>query len=145
MVNLVIESELNNLVQEFENCTLTPEFWHHKEHVMVAYYYLKNYSKEIAIEKISSGIQKLNAKNNIAQTIDSGYHHTWTVFFSLLLLKHMQDPEFNGLNTRIQIKNACEFLSNFKNWSRQYYSKDLIFSWKARLEWVEPDLKQRDF
>ena len=134
--------EYQDLIQRFEHSDLTLDSWHHKEHVAVAVWYLINYSEDEAIDKLRKGIVSLNEQLGIEQTLTSGYHETWTIFFTKMLNRHMANLADQGLD-EVKVMNKCiEYLRDFKDVSRQYYSKELILSWEARKGWYPPDLKE---
>jgi len=63
---------------EFEACKLPLERWHHKDHIKVAYLYLRKYPFGEAMSRIRERIKAHNAAHNIPEAIDRGYHETMT-------------------------------------------------------------------
>lgn len=135
------ERELQQLVERFEGSALTKDEWHHAEHVAVAVWYLAHQSEDNAISKVRRGIQSLNSILGIEQTLTSGYHETWTVFFMKKLNQFLVNEVDPDLPLIERMNSAIEYLKDFRSVSREHYSKDLILSWEARTEWREPDLK----
>lgn len=124
-------------LQAFENCTLPSAEWKHRAHVKVAYLYLREFPFEQALEKIRSGIKRYNAAINTPEALDRGYHETitqaWTRLIHFTVRQHgsaATADEFFEQNPQLTNKNALRF----------FYSRDAIMSWKAKAEFVEPDL-----
>lgn len=135
------EVELQLFIQQFESGDLAKNQWHHPQHVIVAFWYLSHFDEETAISKICYGIQNLNSKHQVTQTPSGGYHETWTIFFAKVLKRLMNENFRQTLSVMDQMNLAISFLNDFKGITLEYYSKELIMSWKARTSWVEPDLK----
>src|SRR5262245_50476442 len=66
----------------FENCTL--ESFHHKDHIRMAWIYLRKFGYEVGSTKVKEGIKKFAAAKN-ATTL---YHETITEFW-IRLVKHV--------------------------------------------------------
>ncbi|NEQ37090.1 MAG: hypothetical protein F6K40_12735 [Okeania sp. SIO3I5] len=65
-------NDLENLVREFNNYTLPRNNWNHAAHLIVALWYLTNYSESEAINNIRDRIKKYNASMGIKTTKNSG-------------------------------------------------------------------------
>lgn len=131
--------EIKTLIQAFENCTLPRIEWTHPAHLTVALWYLTHYSETEATNYIRNGIQKYNSAMGIKTTKDSGYHETLTIFWIRIV------SQFLSTQSQREILNlANKLIQNYanKNLPFEYYSHDLLMSWEARTNWVEPDLKQ---
>lgn len=141
----ISKKDLNQFIEKFESCELKKEEWRHSDHVVMAFFYLTNHKESEATEKIVRGIKNLNEKHGIVQAENQGYHHTWTIFFIKILLKRIKTYEFQKLTLTQKVHDLIFYLKNFKDISREYYSSDLIMSKEARENWMEPDLRPRDF
>jgi hypothetical protein len=124
-------NNLEKLVAAFDNCTLPRKQWTHTAHLKVAWWYLKNYEPQIATELIRKGIQKYNASVGIQNTPNSGYHETITLFWIQVLQNYLSE---------VDVENFIQKLD--KNLLLQYYTRDLLMSIEARVNWVEPDLQR---
>ena len=78
---MLTDPEIQSIIGSFEHGTLPKEDWHHREHLIVAYWYLEKFPKDEATFKIKIGINNYNRLNGIQQTPSGGYHETLTVFF----------------------------------------------------------------
>ncbi|OKH46709.1 hypothetical protein NIES2101_24600 [Calothrix sp. HK-06] len=129
-------SDIENLVKAFDNCTLPRSEWNHAAHLTVALWYLKNYEQD-ATKRIREGIQKYNTAIVIQTTPNSGYHETITLFWIRTVQNFLSIAEEKSI---LQLAN--ELVSKYHpNLPLQYYSRELLMSWQARVNWVEPDLK----
>lgn len=131
---------VRTLVSRFENASLSQGEWNHRAHLTVAAWYLLKYEEDPAVEKVISGIRHFNRVNGIEQTRTGGYHETLTRFWIAVVKRFLTGlPEDLTLLARINsVVNEYEGRGHL---ILDYYSPDRIWSWKARLRWVEPDLK----
>jgi hypothetical protein len=134
------ETELQHFIADFESGTLPKHEWHHAKHVAVAFWYLSHLDEKSAIDKIRSVIKNLNSKHGVLQTPTGGYHETWTIFFSILLNRYNKQDSIKKLSPIEQMNSAIQYLTDFREVTRQYFSRDLIMSWEARTAWREPNL-----
>lgn len=130
-------SEDEQFLADFEECRLTHEQWRHKQHIKVAYLYLRRYPFETAMNRIRERIQALNAVHQVPDLPDSGYHETVTQAW--LRLVQLTLCEFGPAESSDEFYEQHPELSQHKN-LRLFYSHDLIMSPKAKQEFVEPDL-----
>ena len=76
-------------LRQFEDCTWPAVEWRHRQHLKVAYLYLRRSPLPEALERIREGIKRFNAAHQVPETIDRGYHETMThawmrlVYFTL--------------------------------------------------------------
>jgi len=132
------ESALESLVRQFEFGQLEEGQWHHREHLAICYWYLCHKSLIEATYRMKLGILKYNEKYQVEQTPSRGYHETITQFFIKFLHSYVgKNPGrgVDGLNDLLRQTNG--FLPHIG----QYFSRPLLNSERARLQWVEPDLQ----
>lgn len=132
-------NEIEILIKAFEAGTLSRSEWTHPAHLTVALWYLTHYPKSEATNRIRNNIQRYNLAKGIQTTQDSGYHETITLFWIQLIHQYLSavPPTFPLLNL------TNNLIQNYGNprFPFEYYSRDLLMSWEARKNWVEPDLK----
>ena len=128
---------LDELVLEFEACTLTHERWTHAAHLSVAAAYSIRFGDE-ALERMRAGIQRLNAVHGVEQTLSGGYHETLTVVW-MRLVQHALAATPNESEAWERVKAVVEAL-NDKKVVLNHYSREAIMSPQARFAWLEPDL-----
>ena len=122
------------LTRALERGEIANEGFHHLSHLHVAWVYLsESESADEAATKMRRTLQKFAASVGQAEK----YHETITVFWVLLLhrlrSRCMDEPLENV------VQEYPELLE--KNFPLQYYSRETLFSDRARAIWIEPDLK----
>jgi hypothetical protein len=137
MKNYTSKREISALVRDFENGTIAREEWNHNEHLIVAFYYIFHYDLETATDKMRRGILNLLKSFNVDFSKEMPYHETLTCFW-------MQAINIFARSTgNTSIVEVCNNLvERFdKDLPLKFYSRTLLFSDKARAEFVEPDLQ----
>ena len=120
----------------FEGCTL--EEFHHRDHIKVAYIYLRRFPFAGAMGKVRTGLQALAvAWKAPVDELEKGYHETMTQAWVRLVHLALIDSEgvesaddFCNRNPRLMEKGRLDF----------FYSRERLMSWEAKREFVEPDL-----
>jgi hypothetical protein len=93
-MNLAEENSQSGLTDEeflrrFESANWPYEAWHHRQHIKVAYLYLRKYPFAQAQAHIREKIKAYNAAKQLPDSLLSGYHDTMTqawmhlVYFAL--------------------------------------------------------------
>jgi hypothetical protein len=121
----------------FEACLIPAADWKHRSHLKIAYLYLREHSFAEALNRIRAGIKRLNATTNTPDALDRGYHETMTVAW--LRLVEFTLREYGPAATADEFIDAQEHLLNRKA-LRFFYSRDHILTWKAKTEFVPPDI-----
>ena len=124
-------------LRAFEEKRWPLEKWHHRDHVRLAYLYLRAYPFGEAADRIREGIKAHNAAHGVVEGPTSGYHETMTIAW--LRLVEMVLAEYGAEETGEKFCDAHPELME-KKILRLYYSKDLFMSARAKGEFVEPDL-----
>jgi hypothetical protein len=138
-MSAISRADLETLIDAFENGRLEKSCWHHREHLMMATWYLDRLGEEQGIAKIREGILNFARVHGIAQTKDAGYHETVTVFLARAIAQ-----ELRSFDAKAPIERKAEHIvATFHDAKRlllQHYTRDRLNSWEARTGWVEPDL-----
>jgi hypothetical protein len=120
----------------FETCAL--EEFHHRDHIKVAYLYLRRYPLEEAIAKVRTGLQALAAAWGApVDDLGQGYHETmtqaWVRLVHLTLCDHGAAASADAF---------CERQPQLmqKTHLHLFYSRERLITWEAKREFVEPDL-----
>jgi hypothetical protein len=124
-------------LRAFEDCTLPFEEWKHRAHIKVAYLYLRQLPFDDALARARSHIKRYNAATNTPETLERGYHETITVAWMRLVEFTLN--EYGPAASAEEFLETQEHLVNRKA-LRFFYSRERIVSWKAKGEFVEPDL-----
>lgn len=129
------EKELLKIVSGFENGTISRKDWHHAEHLTVALYYVWHHDFETALTKMRDGIFNLLKAFKIDLNVEMPYHETLTVFW----LKTVKD--FKDSKKSCSTVEVCnDLVETFdKDYPLRFYTRELLFSDKARTEFVEPN------
>ncbi|MDT5155987.1 MAG: hypothetical protein QOH51_344 [Acidobacteriota bacterium] len=130
------------LVRGFDGCTLPREEWTHNAHLTVALWYLLQYDWPEASGRVRRGIKRYNAAHGIVTTPTGGYHETLTLFW-LRRVRSFLEGERNEGRSLVSLANELAASAD-KNLPLAYYTRERLFSPKARNAWVEPDLKTLD-
>lgn len=131
------ESEITEVVRTFEDATISRDAWKHAEHLTVALHYLTRHDIEAAIEKMRSGIFKLLGAFDVDLTKEMPYHETMTVFWMRAVARF--NASKNGVKLLDKANEMVEVLD--KEYPLRFYSREVLFSDKARAEFVEADIK----
>ena len=124
-------------LSSFEDCTLPFEQWKHRAHIKVAYLYLRRWPFAEALDRIRTSIQRYNAATHTPESLERGYHETMTVAWMRLV--HFTLCEYGAAATADEFLEAQEHLLNRKA-LRFFYSREQLISWRAKAEFVAPDL-----
>ena len=132
------EPEILALAREFENGTIARDKWNHAEHLTVGFYFIRNSSSlPEATNRMRCGILNLLRSFGVNLLKEMPYHETLTCFW-------MQTINIFARSTgNTSIVEVCNNLvERFdKDLPLKFYSRELLFSEKARAEFVEPDLQ----
>jgi hypothetical protein len=126
---------LEELVKQFVDCELSIDNWNHFNRIRLVYFSLKNFGYD---KTINQSEWLCVCWNKYKNTIGHGHlwNYTLTKFwidkiFSLIL----SNPKMDFA----QLYAKYEYLSD-GNLHKKYYTNELLFSDKARKEWVKPDI-----
>ena len=133
------EKEVNALIERFEKRKLPKLEWTHEAHLVVAIWYCNQYHLEEALDLVRNYIIKHNESVGTENSDTEGYHETITRFWLIMARQFLREIKESPLAEK------CNALINSEmgksSYPLTYYSKELLFSVKARHNWVEPDLK----
>ena len=132
--------QAKELVAQFETCSLPKERWTHEAHFVMALWYCSHQPLPLAMQSIRNGIKKYNVSVGGANTDDSGYHETITVFYTRIIINYLLKK---NSTQNFEQKLAGLFQQPFlaKDFPLQYYSKNLLMSKDARKQWIAPDIQ----
>jgi hypothetical protein len=123
-----------DFLRAFEDLSFPADHFHHREHIRVAWLYLKSSDATRAAEKMSERIRRFANHQGATQK----YHHTLTLaWMRLVAAALVETPEGytfeQFISAHLQLKDT-KLLD-------KYYSKERLQSAAAREGWVEPDLQ----
>ncbi|HKV60556.1 MAG TPA: hypothetical protein VJO16_01470 [Candidatus Acidoferrum sp.] len=121
-------------LRSFEDLSFPADLFHHREHIRVAWLYLKASDATHASERMSEGIRRFANHHGATQK----YHHTLTLAWMRLVAAAVVETQesfaFEQFLAAHPELTDTKFLDKF-------YSKELLQSAAAREGWVEPDLQ----
>jgi len=130
----VVEAD-ERFLSAFESCELPEDQWTHLAHIRLAWVCLCLAPPAEALARIREGILRYNTE---VLRRRHKYHETVTAAFTHIVADRMRIGEpWSGFVERID-----DLLDTEKPALLRYYSKDRLFSDKAREYFVEPDLRE---
>jgi hypothetical protein len=130
------ETEIANVVEAFENCTISRDAWKHAEHLTVAIHYALNHNYTTAYDKMKSGIFKLLNSFGVNLSVEMPYHETLTIFWMRTVFDFVRSNSDKNL-----LGTANEIIETFdKDYPLKFYSRERLFSVEARYGFIEADL-----
>ncbi|HEV8041986.1 MAG TPA: hypothetical protein VGP62_24115 [Bryobacteraceae bacterium] len=133
------EQAFAEFLNQFERGTLPKAIWTHAAHLAIGTWYLVTIPEEkAAIDRVRTGIQHYNVCVGTANTGDSGYHETLTLFWLNTIQRFLADT--GGMSgTLDKVRSVVAEFSGQRDLFRQYYSFDVVASREARARWMPPD------
>jgi hypothetical protein len=132
--------EIESFIVAFEARSLPKLNWTHQAHLIVALWYNLRHKADEALDIVRDHIKRYNEAVGTLNTENSGYHETITVFYMWAVRRFIAEasPETSlvELANRL-ISGKCAA----RSFPFEYYSRDLLLSSEARMQWIEPDLK----
>ncbi len=130
------ETEIYGLLRRFESGTIARDDWKHAEHLVVALCYLKEDTLDGATAKMRAGIFNLLKAFGVDLEKEMPYHETITIFWMRTAYAYVLMNE--DLSFVEKVNGLCELYD--KDHPLKFYSREVLFSDRARVEYVGPDL-----
>lgn len=121
------------LLRSFEACTLTAEAFHHRDHVRVAWLYLRQGTLLQALDRFVTGLQRFAAHHGKPGL----YHQTITWAFVLLIQERSERSPADSWD-RFASENP-DLLQWNPSALERYYRPETLQSELARRAFVLPD------
>ncbi len=131
-------NEIYDIVRRFENGTISRDDWRHAEHLTVAAFYATRHDFESANGKMRDGIFNLLKAFNVDLTKEMPYHETLTRFWMRVIFNYRTVENKTSI---VEFTNYILEICSDKDLPLKFYSRELLFSDKARTELVAPDLQ----
>jgi transketolase len=129
--------EDTDFIAQFEATTWPYALWRHRQHIKVAYIYLRRYPLEVAQQRVRERIKAYNASKNLPDGLTTGYHDTMTqawmhlVYFTLCEYGPAENADaFFDQHPQFWGKKALRF----------FYTKERFVTMEAKTAFVPPDL-----
>jgi hypothetical protein len=124
-------------LRRFESTDWPLTEWRHRQHIKVAYLYLRRYPFAQAQTRIRERIKAFNASKSVPESLTRGYHDTMTqawmhlVHFTLCEYGAAADADaFFNENPQLWSKNVLRF----------YYTEERFRTQEAKDGFVTPDI-----
>jgi hypothetical protein len=130
---------LDELVTAFTACTLPRAAWTHTAHLSVGAWAVERHGARAALDLLRAGITRLNEHHGTANTPTGGYHETITAAYVTLIAAFLRTCPETTLEARAHALLASPLAA--RSALLRHWSKELLFSPRARAEWVPPDLE----
>ena len=121
----------SELLEHFRSASLAKKHWTHRAHLIVALAYLEEDEAREALPKLRKAIQRLNLFHGVYTNLDNGYHETRTRVWLAVLQEARSQLSEEEIIERFSTIDVCQ----------DYYSKETLNSWEARIGWLAPDVK----
>lgn len=125
--------EETELVRGFEECTLPSDAFHHRDHVRLAWIYLRRHPALEALRRFAEGLRRFAT----AHGHPGLYHETITWAFLFLIHERMADGEPAETWEAFAQRNP-DLLTWKPSILDRYYGKDVLASERARRIFVMP-------
>jgi hypothetical protein len=125
------------LLLGFLNGTLSPDSWHHREHIKVAYLLLRRHPFEVAIGRMRQGLQALNTAQGVPDAPNRGYNETITQAWMRLV--DFTIAKFGAATDADQFINDHPEIGH-PHALRLFYSRERLWLPEAKAEYLHPDL-----
>ena len=134
--------EVEDLAARFAACTLPKEEWTHQAHLTVGMWHVQRYGADAALERLRTGIRRLNHSHGTPNTESRGYHETITRAYVMVLAEFLAAcPDEMPLAERVTRLLASPVSD--RDYLLRFYSRECLMSAQARAQWVAPDLQSQ--
>jgi hypothetical protein len=116
----------DEFVRAFESCGLSPDLFHHSDHIRLARIYVDRHGAAEAAERFRTYLRKFAA--HIGKS--DKYHETITVAWMRLVARARAAGELE----KLELEKLMD-----KKYIEKFYSPELLASEAARTQFVEPD------
>lgn len=127
------------LVRSFESGDAPPDGFHHREHVRVAWWYIRHHGLTKGLASFSDGLRRFAAANGKPDL----YHETITTAYVLLINERL-DGSARTLTWEAFAGRNPDLLFWKPSVLDRYYHSDTLKSERARRTFVLPDRLQAD-
>lgn len=133
-------ADLEDAVKRFEACSISKFEWTHHAHLAVGLWHVHTYGPAEALERLRTGIRRLNDSHGTPNTETSGYHETITRAYVQLLAQFLENGTA-AVPLSERVRQLMHDALVDRNVLLRFYSVDRLMSSAARAAWVEPDIR----
>lgn len=118
--------------------TLPKSEWTHEAHISTTSWLILERPEILPERDLPGLIRRYNESVGGMNSDTEGYHETITQVYIRTLRLSLTESEGQGLAERVNAVLLAP--EGRRDWPLRFYSRELLFSKEARLEWVEPDI-----
>ena len=122
-------------LEQFESLTLDEELFDHKGHIRLAWLYLNQYDLEKASSLVAKNIKAY--AENLGAT--DKFHTTITIALVRIIQNRISYEK--KISWEKFLLDNSDLIDNALSVLAQHYTSELLFSDKARISYLEPDVK----
>ncbi len=120
--------------QSFERCAIPNHAFRHRDHLRLAWIYLRESDLDTAVKRLTQSIRQYAHYHGSSQK----YHETLTQAWArIVALAIAESPHTRGFGELL----AAQPHLLCKDLPLKHFSPDVLWSDPARRRWVEPDLR----
>ena len=132
-------TELDELASQFDATAIPASEWTHQAHLRVGAIVVHRLGRDAALDRLRSGIRRLNAAHGTTGSPTRGYHETITRayvhFITQFLASCPREMPFEDRVDELLRGTVAQ-----RDFLLCFYSREVLMSSRSRAEWVEPDL-----
>ena len=132
------DEAIRRVGEGFLACTLPKPEWTHEAHISTTCWLILERPGIMPERALPDLIRRYNESVGGVNSDTEGYHETITQIFIRTLRRVLTKSEGRGLAERVNAVLLAP--EGRRDWPLRFYSAELLFSKRARLGWVEPDL-----
>jgi hypothetical protein len=135
------DAEIESLALRMIGCTLPKVEWTHRGHWAFAFWITRHRSELTEPEQVRWLISRYNEATGTPNTESEGYHHTITLA-SMRAARSLVAAGGADVSLAPMLDKLMATRLGQRDWLLDHWSRDTLFSVKARREWVGPDLAE---
>lgn len=133
------DTEIEHIGEGLIACTLPKSEWTHAAHFAAAIWLLGHAAND-PLTEMPELIRRYNLSVGTPNTDTDGYHETITIA-SLLAAKYILSTRKTGEPIYAVVNRLIASEYGKPSWILNYWTKDTLFSVKARKHWTEPNVQ----
>jgi Ser/Thr protein kinase RdoA (MazF antagonist) len=127
---------VQRFVARFEAGGLSAAEWSHEAHLVVGFWLVSRYGPAKAIEELRPRLRRHNERIGIPNSRDRGYHETITRLYLQAIGAHIARHPHHRFDSSLERLLRSPLAE--RDWPLRFYSRDRLFSARARQTWLEP-------
>ena len=127
------------ITREFLDCTLEAAAFTHEAHLRVGVWHVLRFPPSEALRRLRRAIRAFNVSKGGVNSDTEGYHETITSLYVQLIASVLATCDAAAPEDELAA-TVVEVLGD-RDLPLEYYTRDTLFSVRARQEWVPPDLR----